>query len=99
MIFLMTTTFVLVTPIGMAISLGVSKPFSGNPSTPIAVSTLDAVAVRILVCVGVVDIWALDWVVAGGHVANSGLLKTMSGATALAAGMILMGRTRRVGLG
>ncbi|KAK3335247.1 hypothetical protein B0T19DRAFT_452130 [Cercophora scortea] len=82
--------FALVTPIGMAIGLGVLKQFNGNnPSTIIAIGTLDALSAGILVWVGLVEMWAPDWMM-GGEMADAGVLRTALGLVALAGGMALM---------
>lgn len=51
---LMVIAFSLVTPIGMAIGIGVLKSFNGNdPSTLIALGTLNALSAGILLWVGI----------------------------------------------
>jgi hypothetical protein len=51
---LMASAFALVTPVGMAIGIGVLHRFNGNdPSTLIALGTLDALSAGILVWVGI----------------------------------------------
>lgn len=90
--FAMAIAFALITPIGMAIGIGVLNTFNGNnPSTVITFGTLDALSAGILVWVGVVDMWARDWVIEGGELLSSGLLKTLGAGVSLCAGMILMG--------
>lgn len=90
--FVMAGGFSLITPIGMAIGIGVLNSFNGNdPSTVIAIGTLDALSAGILVWVGVVDMWARDWVLEGGELLDSGLLKTLGAGLSLIAGMVLMG--------
>lgn len=87
---LMAAAFALVTPLGMAIGLGVLNQFNGNsPSTIVAVGTLDAFSAGILVWVGLVDMWAHDWLV--GELKDAGVLKTGVGLAALMSGMALMG--------
>lgn len=89
--FIMAIAFTLITPIGMAIGIGVLNSFNGNdPSTVITFGTLDALSAGILVWVGLVDMWARDWVIEGGDLLESGLLKTLGGGVALLCGMILM---------
>lgn len=89
---LMALAFALVTPIGMAIGIGVLNSFNGNdPSTVIAIGTLDAISAGILIWVGVVDMWAHDWVIEGGELLNSGMIKTLVAGFSLALGMVLMG--------
>lgn len=90
--FAMAIAFALITPIGMAIGIGVLNTFNGNnPSTVITFGTLDALSAGILVWVGVVDMWARDWVIEGGELLSSGILKTLGAGVSLCAGMILMG--------
>ncbi|RWA07136.1 hypothetical protein EKO27_g7964 [Xylaria grammica] len=69
----MATAFAVVTPIGMAIGIGVLHQFNGNdPSTVIAIGTLDALSAGILLWVGVVEMWATDWLF-GGELENAKL--------------------------
>ncbi|KAF3070665.1 Zinc-regulated transporter 2 [Daldinia childiae] len=89
--FLMAIAFALVTPVGMAIGIGVLNQFNGNdPKTLIALGTLDALSAGILIWVGVVEMWAGDWMF-GGELANAGALITTLGGLGLVAGMALMG--------
>ena len=86
---LMGLAFALITPIGMAIGIGVLDRFNGNdPSTLIAIGTLDALSAGILVWVGLVEMLARDWM--HGIMLHAGMFKTMAGFVALVAGMILM---------
>lgn len=63
----LASLFAFVTPLGMAIGIGVLQRFNGNdPSTIIAIGTLDALSAGILVWVGVVEMWAGDWMT-GSH--------------------------------
>ncbi|KAJ5337813.1 hypothetical protein N7452_004541 [Penicillium brevicompactum] len=88
----MGAAFALITPIGMAIGLGVLNSFNGNErSTLIALGTLDALSAGILVWVGVVDMWARDWVIEGGEMLNAPVSKVLTGGLSLITGMILMG--------
>ena len=88
----MAGTFALITPIGMAIGMGVLHSFNGNArSTLIALGTLDALSAGILVWVGVVDMWARDWVIEGGELLDAPLPKVLVGGVSLIAGMVLMG--------
>lgn len=88
---LMATAFALITPIGMAIGLGVLNSFNGNEkSTLIALGTLDALSAGILVWVGVVDMLAREWIIEGGEMLNANLSKASIGGLALIAGLILM---------
>ena len=88
----MAAAFALITPIGMAIGLGVLHSFNGNEkSTLIALGTLDALSAGILVWVGVVDMWARDWVIAGGEMLDAPLGRVLTGGLSLVTGLILMG--------
>lgn len=89
---LMAAAFALITPIGMAIGIGVLHSFNGNErSTLLALGTLDALSAGILVWVGVVDMWARDWVIDGGELLDAPLGRVATGGIALIAGMALMG--------
>jgi zinc transporter 1/2/3 len=89
---IMAGTFALITPIGMAIGLGVLQTFNGNEkSTLVALGTLDALSAGILVWVGVVDMWARDWVIDGGEMLNASLGKVLVGGLSLVTGLVLMG--------
>ncbi|KAJ5156457.1 hypothetical protein N7492_009260 [Penicillium capsulatum] len=89
---LMAGAFALITPIGMAIGLGVLNSFNGNEkSTLIALGTLDALSAGILVWVGVVDMWARDWVIEGGEMLDAKLGRVMAGGFSLVVGLVLMG--------
>ncbi|KAF3937829.1 hypothetical protein ABW19_dt0206913 [Dactylella cylindrospora] len=86
---LMASAFAFITPLGMAIGIGVLNVFNGNdPSTIIAIGTLDAFSAGILVWVGVVEMWAGDWM--GGELSNSGIFTTLVSGIGLVLGMILM---------
>ncbi|CAG8131559.1 unnamed protein product [Penicillium salamii] len=88
----MAAAFALITPIGMAIGLGVLNSFNGNSrGTLIALGTLDALSAGILVWVGVVDMWARDWVIEGGEMLNATIGKVLTGGISLITGMVLMG--------
>lgn len=87
----MAVVFALITPIGMAIGMGVIHSFNGNErSTLIALGTLDALSAGILVWVGLVDMWARDWVIEGGEMLNAPMGQVMTGGLSLIAGMVLM---------
>ncbi|KAL6352417.1 hypothetical protein LRP88_14184 [Fusarium phalaenopsidis] len=82
--------FALVTPIGMAIGIGVLNVFNGNnPSTLIALGTLDALSAGILVWVGLVEMWAQDWMW-GGELTEAGPVTTTLALLGLVCGMVLM---------
>lgn len=86
----MALAFALVTPVGMAIGIGVLHKFNGNdPSTLIALGMLDALSAGILVWVGVVEMWARDWIY-NGELTNSNALVTGFAGFGLIAGMVLM---------
>ncbi|CAI7631509.1 uncharacterized protein N7487_004574 [Penicillium crustosum] len=88
----MAAAFALITPIGMAIGLGVLHTFNGNSrGTLIALGTLDALSAGILVWVGVVDMWARDWVIDGGEMLDAKLGKVLTGGISLISGLVLMG--------
>lgn len=83
--------FALVTPVGMGIGIGVLDRFNGNdPQTIIAIGVLDALSAGVLLWVGVVEMWAADWAVAGGPMAEAGAVRTAMGLGALLAGMVAM---------
>ncbi|KAK4203957.1 putative zinc-regulated transporter [Triangularia verruculosa] len=87
---LLALAFALVTPIGMGIGIGALHQFNGNdPSTIIAIGTLDAFSAGILVWVGVVEMWAHDWML-GGEMTNSGPLKTALGLISMVVGLAVM---------
>ncbi|KAF2436936.1 Zip-domain-containing protein [Tothia fuscella] len=86
---LMSAGFALSTPVGMAIGIGVLSSFNGNdPSTIIAIGTLDAFSAGILVWVGVVEMWAEDWL--HGDLANAGMVRTALAFFGLIVGALLM---------
>ncbi|KHO01040.1 Zinc/iron permease [Metarhizium album ARSEF 1941] len=87
--------FAFVTPIGMAIGIGVLHKFNGNDkSTIIAIGTLDALSAGILVWTGVVEMWAADWMTGShGHraeLADANMLTVCLGGFGLVAGMAVM---------
>ncbi|KAL6234528.1 hypothetical protein BDW75DRAFT_251418 [Aspergillus navahoensis] len=89
---IMGGVFALITPIGMAIGMGVIHSFNGQDrETLIALGTLDALSAGILVWVGVVDMWARDWVIEGGDMFSAPLGHVAAGGISLIAGMVLMG--------
>ncbi|KAG9233013.1 ZIP zinc transporter-domain-containing protein [Amylocarpus encephaloides] len=82
--------FALVTPVGMAIGIGVLNTFNGNnPSTIVALGTLDSLSAGILAWVGFVDMWAGDWIF--GELKNAPIVKTLAALASLVSGMLLMG--------
>ena len=87
---LMALAFALVTPVGMAIGLGVLNSFNGNsPGTIVAIGTLDALSAGILLWAGIVDMWSHDWKY--GILRDSGVLKTTVAMASLVAGVVAMG--------
>ncbi|KAL4951650.1 ZIP zinc transporter-domain-containing protein [Aspergillus filifer] len=89
---LMGGVFALITPIGMAIGMGVIHSFNGQDrETLIALGTLDALSAGILVWVGVVDMWARDWVMEEGDMFRAPVGHVVAGGLSLVAGMVLMG--------
>lgn len=87
---LMASAFAVITPIGMAIGIGVLKHFNGNdPSTLIALGTLDALSAGILIWVGLVEMLARDWML-DGEMVHTSIGVTASGGLALIAGMVIM---------
>jgi zinc transporter 1/2/3 len=86
---IMAGTFALITPIGMAIGIGVLSKFNGNdPSTIVAIGTLDALSAGILAWVGIVEMLARDWM--HGKLLNAGVVRTVCAMFALMCGLILM---------
>ncbi|KAH6636142.1 hypothetical protein F5144DRAFT_488146 [Chaetomium tenue] len=67
---LLASGFAFVTPVGMAVGICLLKVFNGNdPSTIVVIGSIDAFSAGILVWVGIVEMWAHDWM-AGGEVAQ-----------------------------
>ena len=86
----MALAFAIATPIGMAIGTGVLQQFNGqDPSTLIAIGTLDALSAGILLWVGLVEMWARDWIF-GGELVDSSPAVTICASVGLVAGMVLM---------
>lgn len=87
----MAFAFALITPLGMAIGTGVLNQFNGNDqSTILTIGILDALSAGVLLWVGVVDMWARDWAVAGGEMVDASLLKTTIGLFSFLVGCVLM---------
>lgn len=87
---IMASLFALITPLGMAIGIGVLNQFNGNDSsTLIAIGTLDAFSAGILIWVGLVEMLAHDWF-HGPALVNAGGLKAGVCGFALICGMVLM---------
>ncbi|CAD0090082.1 unnamed protein product [Aureobasidium vineae] len=86
---IMATAFAVVTPIGMAIGIGVLNQFNGNdPSTIIAIGTLDALSAGILLYVGLVEMLAHDWI--HGELSRAPMRHIIPAGTSLVAGLVLM---------
>lgn len=86
---LMALAFAITTPLGMGIGIGVLDQFNGNdPSTLIAIGTLDAFSAGVLIWVGIIEMWAHDWL--WGTLATSSALKTVCSMISLIAGFVLM---------
>ncbi|KAI1293209.1 hypothetical protein F5Y03DRAFT_400068 [Xylaria venustula] len=87
----MAAAFALVTPVGMAIGIGVLHSFNGNdPTTVIAIGTLNALSAGILMWVGLIEMWAADWMFEG-ELESANASTTALGAIGLISGMALMG--------
>ncbi|KAL6710606.1 high-affinity Zn(2+) transporter zrt1 [Coniothyrium glycines] len=85
----MAGAFSIITPIGMAIGIGVLNTFNGNdPSTIVAIGTLNAVSAGILAWVAIVEMLARDWL--HGPLLKAGLVRTGCAMFALIAGMVVM---------
>lgn len=86
---IMGAVFALITPVGMAIGIGVLNQFNGNdPSTIVALGTLDALSAGILAWVGIVEMLARDWL--NGRLANASLQRTVCAMVALVSGLVIM---------
>ncbi|KAJ4374859.1 high-affinity Zn(2+) transporter zrt1 [Neocucurbitaria cava] len=86
---IMGAVFALITPIGMAIGIGVLNEFNGNdPSTIVALGTLNALSAGILAWVGIVEMLARDWL--HGRLSNAGVVRTVCAMIALVSGMVIM---------
>ncbi|KAK8134093.1 hypothetical protein PG984_006105 [Apiospora sp. TS-2023a] len=82
----MAAIFSITTPIGMAIGIGVLQRFNGqDPATLIAIGTLDAVSAGVLLWVGIVEMWAHDWVSKDGELFNAGAVQTACASVGLLA--------------
>lgn len=86
---LLGLAFAITTPIGMAIGIGVLSKFNGNdPSTIIAIGTLNAFSAGILLWIGVTEMWFKEWFY--GPLARAGAIKTAVGFLGLVGGLVLM---------
>lgn len=87
----MGVAFALITPLGMAIGIGVLNQFNGNDATTLwVIGTLDALSAGVLIWVGLVDMWARDWVIEGGDMVEAGIGRVSLGGISLVAGLVLM---------
>lgn len=85
----MAFVFAIITPIGMAIGIGVLSKFNGSDkSTLIALGTLDSFSAGVLIWTGLVEMWAHDWLF--GKLANANIVKTSIALFSLICGMLLM---------
>lgn len=81
--------FAITTPLGMAIGIGTLNYFNGNnPSTVMAIGTLDALSAGVLLWVGIIEMLAHDWLY--GSLAEAGIVKMAIALTGLVGGMVLM---------
>ncbi|CAI5759404.1 unnamed protein product [Candida verbasci] len=86
---IMALVFALITPIGMAIGIGTLNKFNGNdPSTLIALGTLDSLSAGVLLWTGLVEMLSSDWL--HGSLRTANWIKTSIAMIALIAGLILM---------
>ncbi|KAL8675776.1 MAG: hypothetical protein Q9186_007614 [Xanthomendoza sp. 1 TL-2023] len=86
---LMGSAFALITPLGMAIGLGVLNSFNGNDkATIVAIGTLDAFSAGILIWAGLIQMWAFDWLY--GDLKEAGLVQTCLGMFSLVSGLVVM---------
>lgn len=86
---ILAAAFAVTTPIGMAIGIGVLSSFNGNdPSTLIAIGTLNAFSAGILLWVGLAEMWFVEWF--HGPLAHAGPLKAGICFVSLVAGLVLM---------
>lgn len=89
-LYLLPLVFSFVTPLGMAIGIGVLQSFNGNDKgTIITLGTLDALSAGILIWVGFVDMWAGDWMF--GDLVDASWTRVGVGVMSLVAGFALMG--------
>ena len=89
---LMGVPFALITPIGMAIGIGVLNRFNGNDSgTVLTMGVLDAISVGILLWIGLVEMLAKDWMLGSSVLMRSGWKIVSLAVLGLVTGMVLMG--------
>lgn len=81
--------FAITTPIGMAIGIGVLSSFNGNdPSTLVAIGTLNAFSAGILLWVGVAEMWFVEWF--HGPLTHAGPFKVAVCFLSLVSGLVVM---------
>ncbi|KAL9012074.1 MAG: hypothetical protein Q9173_003131 [Seirophora scorigena] len=86
---LMASAFALITPLGMAIGIGMLDSFNGNDkATIIAIGTLDAFSAGILAWTGFVQMWSHDWMY--GELRDASMVQTILGMFALVSGLVAM---------
>lgn len=89
---ILASAFAFITPLGMAIGIGAIQQFNGNdPSTVLAIAILNSISCGILLWVGIVEMWAEDWMYSTSELMNTGPILTGVSMFALMAGMALMG--------
>lgn len=85
---LMCLWFSVITPIGMAIGLGVLDHFEETPTTLWALGSIDGLCCGVLVYAGVVEMLGFDWLF--GDLQDASPLRVSVGLTGLTLGMLLM---------
>ncbi|AOW04774.1 ZIP zinc transporter-domain-containing protein [Yarrowia lipolytica] len=85
---LMCLWFSIITPIGMAIGLGVLDHFEENPTTLWALGSIDGLCCGVLVYAGVVEMLGFDWLF--GDLQDAPPLRVCVGLVGLTLGMLLM---------
>ncbi|KAG5357058.1 Zinc-regulated transporter 1 [Yarrowia sp. C11] len=85
---LMCLWFSIITPIGMAIGLGVLDHFEENPTTLWALGSIDGLCCGVLVYAGVVEMLGFDWLF--GDLQDAPPLRVCTGLVGLTLGMLLM---------
>ncbi|ORY18251.1 ZIP zinc transporter-domain-containing protein [Clohesyomyces aquaticus] len=86
---LMASIFALITPVGMAIGMGVLNDFNGSDKpTLVALGTLNALSAGILAWVGLVEMLASDWM--HGPLMNAAMGRTTVAIVALVSGLVVM---------
>ena len=87
---LLATAFVLTTPVGVAIGIGVRKSFNGNnAATLIVLGTFHAVSAGILLYTALVELLAGDFI-HNKHMQRNSLTRAIAAVVALTIGAILM---------